>query len=80
MDWACRSCVPSPLCTREMSLPVVKVASIHLASPLRYKRIKRAANAQSGTEPGPGLTDRIVGGVSLTSSPSIKSSQAIPLH
>ena len=30
MGWACRSCVPLPLCTGEMSLPAVKVASIPL--------------------------------------------------
>lgn len=41
MGWVCRLCAPSLLCTGEMPLPVVKVASIHLASPLRCKRIKR---------------------------------------
>lgn len=33
MGWVCRLCAPSLLCTGEMPLPVVKVASIHLASP-----------------------------------------------
>lgn len=41
VGWVCRLCAPSLLCTGEMPLPVVKVASIHLASPLRCKRIKR---------------------------------------
>lgn len=41
MGWVCRLCAPSLLCTGEMPLPVVKVASIHLTSPLRCKRIKR---------------------------------------
>ena len=36
MGWVCRLCAPSLLCTGEMPLPVVKVAS-----PLRCKRIKR---------------------------------------
>ena len=43
MGWVCRLCAPSLLCTGEMPLPVVKVASIHLASPLRCKQIKQRA-------------------------------------
>ncbi|MBS8628954.1 hypothetical protein KER11_05660 [Escherichia coli] len=62
MGWVCRLCAPSLLCTGEMPLPVVKVASIHLASPLRCKRIKRRTiYGQTGNKVAAGAVQSVIG-------------------